>query len=838
MLVIAGTLTGVALIAGINIINTSVLASVRDTVLLIAGPADLEVTLGVGEVGFAEDTVDTVRTDPDVRVAVPLVRGTVALADRPGEVLQLFGADLVAEEDLQRYAVTAVTNRRELLRALESPRSILLTEVFARQQNLQVGDRVRFALPMGAEELVVQGLLRAEGLATAFGGRLAVMDLAAAQRWLGKDGRIDQIDVVLRDGADANVVERRLQATLPPTLTVAHPASRGLQYEGILASFQAMLTGLSMLCMVAGIFITYNTTSTGALHRAFVMARLRRLGATSGQVFRLFMIEALILGIIGTAIGVAAGMLLARLLTGMVTESMGVIFQLRFPTNAGTADPRQLALIAVVGVGATLFASWFAARRVAAMDPLQVMRVTTSDPEAPRSMWSLIAWPIVLIIVSAAALVAEKHFQSIAWGNFGATLWNASIIVISIPLVRALAPLCSAFLERVFGAAGQIAATSVFRTTTRTGVTVAAIALVLTVGITISSLVTSCRDSLRRYFAGFLAGDLTVSAVSTEGGWLETPLPGRIAEELRAIAGVRNVELGRVISGQPYHGQRIGLLGLSDTAFEPSRYPAGWFQEGDPATAAEALRRGAGAMVSVSLSDRARLHLGDAIELDTPTGTLALPIVGVVTDYISDRGSVILNRRLLVERWLDPTVNRFTVFLEPAASLEDVRAAIGRTLGERFRVKILSLRELLAYHTQQIDRAFAFTDAIQLLVIIVTIAGILDLMLSSIAERRRQLAVWRLVGADDQAVLKAIVLESVTVAMLSIFLGAAVGLVTAWIWITINFRYLLGYYVDFRLATAAMAWYAALVLLMTIAAGYSAARRAIGQPVLEGIRYE
>ncbi len=117
-LVVGGTLVGVALIVGINIINTSILANLQRTLALIAGPADLEVTLGVGEIGFPENTIQTVTADPGVRDAVPLVHGTIALADSPREALQLFGADLTAEEALERYNVTTTTNRREALHAL------------------------------------------------------------------------------------------------------------------------------------------------------------------------------------------------------------------------------------------------------------------------------------------------------------------------------------------------------------------------------------------------------------------------------------------------------------------------------------------------------------------------------------------------------------------------------------------------------------------------------------------------------------------------------------------------------------------------------------------------
>lgn len=838
VLVIGGIATGVALITAIQIINTSVLDGFRHAIDAIAGPAALEVTLGVGEVGFAEAEVETVRADPEVVAAVPLVRGTISLADAPAETLQLFGADLTAEEDLERYPVTTATARRELLRVMEDPRSILLTRDFADRQDVAVGVRIALSTPTGVGEFTVRGLLEATGAAAALGGRLALMDLPAAQIVLGKEGRVDQIDVILRAGTDVAAVQRRLERALPKVLTVARPEQRGAQYESAFASYQALLTGLSTLCLVAGIFIVYNTTVTGTVHRAMVLAQLGLIGAEAGRLLRLLMVEALLLGALGTVAGLAAGVALARLLVGMVTESMGINFQLRFPVQALTLDPRTQYLIAGLGLVAALGASYLAARRVTRLAPLDVLRADLAFVVRQRPSRQFVVWWVVLVGLSALALMAEGAYRSVALGNLGSTLWNASAIVVAVPLVHALASMLSRLLPRLFRAEGRIVAESLFRSVVRTGVTVAAIALVVTVAILLSTLSLSFRRTMDDYVGKFLRADLVVSAVATEGGWLETPLAESVATELSAIPGVRAVEPGRVLLGQTYRGRRIGVLALSDGSFDPKRYPPGWYQEGDPEQAAEALRKGTGATISTTLSDRMDLHVGDRIELATPTGELSLPIVGVVPDYVSDFGSVLLNRKLLVERWGERTITRVMLYLEPGAALHTVKERVERQLGSRYRLKVLTLRQVLAYHAQMINRALAFMDAIQLLVAIVTVSGILDLLLSTIFERRRELAVWRLIGAGEGSVRRSVVIEAVTIGVLGTGLGIAVGLVTSLIWVRINFRYLLGYHLQFHFPVGATAWYALVVVLMSAVAGYGAARAATRESVLLGIRSE
>jgi putative ABC transport system permease protein len=436
------------------------------------------------------------------------------------------------------------------------------------------------------------------------------------------------------------------------------------------------------------------------------------------------------------------------------------------------------------------------------------------------------------------ALVAEVRLKSIAWGNLGSTLWFASTIAIAIPLVQQLARRLSASLPRVFGSEGRVAAESLFRAVTRTGLTVGAVALVLSIGITVTSVALSFRTSVDSYFrtGPYRQGDLVVSAVATEGGWLEVPIPEAVGEEIRGLPGVAGVELFRGMFGQMYRGARILVFGADEGAGD--RYPAEWYREGDPKSAAPALDAGQGCLVSTNLADRFDLHAGQTLELTSPTGIVRLPIVGIVQDFSSDRGAVAMNRRVFTDRWQDSRITRVFVTLDGSASPETVRARITERLGSRYRLKMLSMPEVLAFQEGMIDRAFAFTDAIHLLVAIVIVAGILDLLLSSVLERRRELAVWRLIGADDARVRRSVMLESATIGALGAALGVAVGIVTAAIWVGVNFRYLLGYYLDMHFALGTTAAYIALVMAMTVITGYAAARRATAESILDGIRSE
>ena len=844
LLVIGGVAIGVALIAAINVINTTVLTNFQRTLESIAGPAELEVLFGTGEIGFAETVLDTVRTHPDVQVAIPVVRGAVRRAGDAGEALQLLGVDLTDEDALRRYRVALTTDRTEWLEWLNDPRAIALTRDFVAAHALGIGKTVELVTPHGKQRFTIRGILEPDGLARAFGSELAVMDLPAAQRLLAKQGRLDQIEIVLRDGSQVAAAQQRLQAVVPPSLTVQPPLQRGAQYEQILRSFQTMLLSVSLLCLVAGTYIIYNTTSTAAVHRAFVMGNLRLIGADARQLFSLLIAESLLLGALGSTLGLGAGILLARALTNVVSRSMGIVFQLDFAADRMSVDPWHLAAIALLGVLTAPLASYVPARRLAARDPLAVVRPDVHDAPDPVPARRLVALWIALLVVCGAAFCFEVERQSIAWGNFGSTLWFASSIVIAVPLVSACSGLLSRLLSRISPAAGRMAAESLFRSPTRTGVTAAAITLVLTVAIGLATLTQSLRQSASKYYqdGGYLLGDVVVSAATTEGGWLETPLPESLAGEISGLPGVRSVETARALPGFTYRHERgldrVTLLGLSDGLLADTHYGAWWYVEGQAESAARALQAGAGVNVSVAFADRFRKHVGDRLDLDTPSGRVTLPIVGVVRDYMSDRGTITVNRRLLADDWNDRAVNRFSVFLAAGARAEDVQERIKALLGSRYLLKVLLPAGMVRYHVDKIDQAFAFTDAIQLLIAVVTVAGIFDLLVAAIWERRRELALWRVIGADDSILQRAIIAESATIGGFGVTLGIIVGILTAFIWIRVHFRYLFGFYLEYAFDSRAMATDVLMIVAMTMLAGWIAARYAIGLSVLDGIQVE
>ncbi len=836
-LMIGGIAVGVALIAALGIINASVLSNFRLSLERAAGKAALQVALGTGEVGFDEATIAIVAADPDVQHAFGVSRGSLVATDVSGEVLQLFGIDLTSEA-IDSYDVHAVGDDEiDELEMLNDPTSVLLAEDYARRHHVAVGDRVRFATPTGIQALHVRGLLRPEGMATVFGGNLAVMDLPAAQRLLGKDGRVDQVDVLLRSDRRADAVRERLEDALPASLSVERPAFRGERFERAISAFQAMLDGLSLLCLLAGIFIVYNTAATAVTQRARDLAILIAVGADRPSIFRLVVMEAVILGFVASILGIGIGYGLAHVLLQLVAQSMGVVYQARFTVESFTLTGGQIAWYLGLGVVSSFAAAVVPARKASRLDPLDLMRADFRERlaiTAPNAR--LLSIGAGLIFVSLIAVYVENQTRSIVWGNLGASLWYVAAVVVSIPLMSAVSWLLRRWLPSMRGFEGRIAVEGLTRSPGRTGVTTAVIALSLTVALAVSSIALSFRESERNWF--ILMGDLVVSSVATEGGWLEMPLSPEVGEELRLTPGVGAIETYRVLQGQEFRDARIAIVAVSG-GFIDTRQFRRQVVSGDADDAIRATQDGQSVIVSDNLADRFGLNVGDVVDVPTPAGPVAFSIAGVVSaDYSGDQGSIVMSRDRFAALWGDPRVSHFNVFVQPGASLEDTRAAIVQALGTRYLVKVLTVPQTLAYHQGMVDRAFVFTYAIQLLVVAVTLAGIFDLLTTQIIERRQEIGIFRAVGADEHQVARAIRLEALVIGVAGAVLGSLLAVGTSLLWVRVNFRILIGYILEYHFPLLTALWCVLLAGGVAIMAGQLAARRALKQPVLDSLRYE
>ncbi len=831
----AGVACGVALVVAIRVINASTLASFTGAIEDLAGTAALQVR---GPGPFPEEVAERLRAIPGVDHAVPIVTTTFFGVEPPlaGEALSVFAADVTDGHAIRTLHLVKAGEHvvEDPLGFLVDPRSVIVTDALAARLGIGSGATLRLRTRRGIETFTVRGVLPPGGVGRAFGGNLILMDVAGAQLVLGQDGLVDEVDVTLRPGVRVEDVAAHVDAALPAGLEAMRPARRGEEIERYLRSFQTLLSGLSGLAILSAIFVVGSAVATAVAARRRELGILRCVGAERRQVAALVLGEALGTGIVGAAAGLPLGIVLARLLLGTVSESTELIFSMTVFTARLELSPWSLAVGAAIGIGAALAAAWLPAREAALVSPLVAVR--TAEAEQAVRRWRPRGTILAAVALTAGGLWAETRFASPWCGNLAALAADFALVLAFMRFTGPAAALLLRPAREALGFAGRLAVDRLVRIPDQLALAAAVLALGLGLMMTAATVARSFEQSMLDFIRRQVRADLVVASTATTG-WIEAPLDEAVGERLAAVPGVARVERVR-LAEHTFRGARISIDSLDASAFAPEREADFSFAAGDPRAALAAVRAGTGALVSRNLARELDLRPGSTLRLDTPAGPLEVPVVGVVVDYVSPRGSVVLARPTYERWWRDPTVNRFHVTLAPGASVEAVRHAIATDVGAEQGLKVLTQRELYAYHQDAVRRAFRLTDALEILPLVVAALGLAEALLAVSLDRRREFALLRAAGATRAQVARAVVGESAGVGILGLAGGLGIGLVLSLLWVRVNFTYQLGWEIDFHFAAGSVPAAAAAALLVSVPAGLLPAWRVARLPVLEALRAE
>jgi putative ABC transport system permease protein len=829
-----GVACGVALVVAIQAINTTTLGTFTEAIEDLAGAAALQIR---GESPFDEALAERIRALPGVDHAVPILTDTFFAVDPPaaGEALAVYAADVSDGHAVKTLRLVRSGEQvvDDPLGFLVDPTSVVVTDVFAARTGLRLGSGIRLRTPVGIRTFTVRGILAPGGVGRAYGGNLLLMDVIGAQVVLGRDRRIDQIDVTLDRGTSVDAVLPRIAAVLPPGLEVLPPARRGEQIERYLRSYRTLLSGISALALLAAAFVAGSAIATAIAARRRELGLVRCVGARRAQVERWVVGEAALAGAAGTLVGIPGGLALARLLLDRATESTALVFSVQTFTRGLDVTPVTIGLGMVAGLAAATTASLVPARNAARTSPTAAVREptgVTASPWPPRSLVLLAA------AVALAAVGAEVGWDSAWSGNVAALAVDVMLIGAfmrgAVHLARALAAPLGAHL----GVAGRLAADRLSRLPNALALAAAVLALGLGLMVMAGTLTRSFERSVLDFIRHQVRADLVVAS-TTRTGWIETPLDGALAATLAALPGVVRVERVRLAEAR-YRGDRISIDSLDAEAYAADRVEDFVFAAGDPAAALAAVREERGVLVSRNFARRFDATVGTMLEVASPRGTLRLPVVGVVVDYVSPRGSIVMARPTYERWWQDRRANRFHLWLAPGATVERVRAAIAAGPGEALGLKVLTQRELYAYHQDAVHRAFRFTRALEVLPLLVAGLGLAEALLAAALDRRRELACLRASGATRRQVATAVVAEAAGIGTLGWVGGVAMGALLSLLWVCVNFAVQIGWELDFHFATQSLLTAAVAALAVSVPASLLPARRAARLPIVEALRTE
>jgi putative ABC transport system permease protein len=833
LITIVGIALGIGVVVAIQLTNVSSIRGFEAAVATMAGQTSLEI-VGTG-IGFDETRFGRLTWLRQYGELSPVIEGDVLAEtgqERPAR-LRVLGVDMLRERPFRVYRLTNPEPRSDLpsnlLSLLLDPLSVVLTEKFARRHGIAVGSRIEITAGDVAQPFVVRGLLRDEGPARLLDGSLALMDIAAAQVLLGRLGYIDRVDLRLHPDVVPEEAEAAIAARLPPGLLVRQPQDRGIQAQQMLQAFHANLTALSYIALLVGLFLVFNTISVSVIARREEIGALRAIGVTRAQVLGLFLGEAGILAVAGCALGLALGQVMANGAVRLTSTAVEVLF-----VAAAAAPPRldawQVGLAFAVGVPLALAAAAVPAREASRVSPMEAIRGADRIETRYRLGWRHVVVPAGLF---GAALVQawQEPVGRLPLFGYGAALAVVFGAAFLVPLVLfGAGRLVRRWVARFFRVEAWLANASLAGAIPRLSISVAALAVSLSLTVAIAIMVSSFRETVIYWVDQTFRAGLYVAPEARGSANRQAALSPEVAARVTSHPAVRAVdELRR--TEIPYDGLPVTVMS-GDLRMFQSRARL-LFKTGGPDALREAAERDL-ALVSESFALKHRKAPGDRVRIPTPTGDASLEIGAVYYDYSSDRGIILLDRSAYGRLFGAQQPSGLSVYLDPQADPDDVRAEILTSLEDRHRVQVRTNPALRTEILRIFDSTFAITYALEVVAIAVAILGVMGTLLTLILERRRELALLQLVGADRRQIRRMVMIEAALLGGVSQTVGLAVGIGLSLVLIYVINVQSFGWTIQFHLPAAFLLQSSGLVVLTTAVSGLYPARLASAiQPVHE-----
>ncbi|MCP3964034.1 MAG: ABC transporter permease [bacterium] len=739
---VLGVAVAVAVVVGIDLANSSARRAFDLSVEGVAGRATHEIV--GGPAGLDEALYARLRTDLGLRDSTPIIEAVVSSADS-SRTFQLLGIDIFVDQTLRSF--TPSYSRAGTATAfLTRPGTTYLGESLAAELGLGAGDRLSIRAEGGTHSLEILGLLSpgdADDLARQALRDLLIVDLATAQELLALQGRLTRIDVVLPDGSRH---EEELRHTLPPGAELARKSARAGALDQMTRAFRLNLTALSLLALVVGMFLIYNTLTFSVVQRRPLLGTLRALGVTRRQVFGLVIAEAALVGLVGTALGLAGGILLAEGLLRLVVRTINDLY---FALSVSSVEIPWIGLAkgAALGVGGTVLAALRPAREATTATPRAVLTRSALEGQALRGLPRTAGAGVVLILAAGLLLALPTKSLLVSFGAlFLFVLGFAALVpAATLAATRAL----QAPMRRLFGVLGAMAVRGVATTLSRTGVAIAALVIAVSVTIGVGVMVASFRSTLIGWLGTTLAADIYVAPADPRSRGGATALDREVLEQIESAPEVAFATTYRRVRVR----SSLGPVDLGALRAERPAFDAFDFARGRPEEVWRKFQAGA-MIVSEPLAYHHDLDLGSTVELVTDRGRRSFEIAGIYYDYGSDRGVVTLGRETYDRFWSDREIFSIGIFLKDPESTdrEEQLASLRALVGERENVRWIANRELREASLEIFDRTFVITDVLRLLAVSVAFIGVLSALMALQLERGRELGVLRANGLTPRQV--------------------------------------------------------------------------------------
>ncbi len=774
---------------------------------------------------FDQSLLPKVRRLPDVQEAVGGVGGEAHLIGENGKVIVFGGAPNLG------FSVDPTTpdlNSLSLVKgSWPGPNELVVDTATEGKKHLKVGQTIGVQANGPVMQMHISGFVKFGGVGSLGGTTLAGFQLATAQRLFGKEGQLDQIRAKAKAGVTAQQLTNEIRQILPPGTQVrtgeAQAREDAKDTESFLNFLQDFLLAFGGIALFVGSFVIANSLSITIAQRTRELATLRTLGASRRQVMGAIVVEALVMGVLSSVVGILAGLGLG---VGLFKLFDALGFTL--PNNGLVLHTRTVVVALLVGILVTLAASLRPAFRATRVAPIAAVREGATLPESRFARFRTVGSLVLGVLGFALLLVSLfKHglgtTQVLLYMGLGTLLVFFGVSLLATRIARPLAWTLGWPATRVGGVAGTLARDNARRNPHRTASTASA----LMIGLTLVTLVAMIAAGITTSFRSAV-DNLWISgyAITAENNFSPIPISaGKAAAKTPGVISYANVRggdglvLGKVIQVTAVNPQSTSIFNLK------------WVHGSNQLLA----HLGAhGAFVDKDYAEKHALRVGTPLTLTAPSGkTLAIEVDGVFDPPTggSPFGRVTISNNAF-DRIYDQPQNIYSFVRMQGGESDANKAALEKQLAGFPNAKVQTKKEFIDNQIAGLTAVLNVLYVLLALSVVVSLFGIVNTLVLTVFERTRELGMLRAVGMTRRQVRRMIRHESVITALIGGALGIALGIVLGTLLVVrIDF-------IVFSIPVGQLIVFAVATVLVGIVAAIFPARRAARLNVLQALQYE
>ena len=776
LLSILGVALGVAMVISIDLSNSSAQRAFSLSAEALTGKTTHQIQ-GSGD--FLSDQVyRDLRLTTGYRNSAPVIDGygTLQGLDR---TFQILGVDPIAEGPFRDFS--SQDGGIDLAKFITGQPTAVISESVLADLAKNIGDSLQVSVGGRLFDLLVVGAIATDDKRSQQAlENVLLIDINTAQQLFGMASQLSRIDLIIPNENEESIIAS-LSAGLPVGTRLVSASSRTDTLSQMTRAFELNLQALSLLALLVGMFLIYNTMTFSVVQRLSLIGRLRALGVTKSEILSMILKEAVIIGLIGTILGITAGIGLAQFLLGLVTQSINDLYFV-LSVQELTIEIALILKAIILGLGATLLAAFWPAREASEAEVSTVLRRSSSESRLVQRLPIISLIGLIIGLVGGGILLLPN-------GGIIAGYSSLLFVIIGFSLfIPALMVGLAAVIRPIFGALGgligKMSVRGVVTELSRTSVAVAALVVAVAASVGVGVMVDSFRVTVVSWLESQLQADIYVQPPSVVARKADAQLQTELVQLLKETEGVESVHT--VFSEDVMTTFGSSNLVTTSLGVNASKsYQTKEIQDGFW----EQFAQEKVIMISEAYAYRFGIGINDSLGIMTDKGMQYFPIRAIYFDYASDIGTVTMNRSLYDRYFDNRAISGLALY---ANDQTEVNVLVDRLRNRAAGVQDVFIRSNKGLREASIeifDRTFTVTVVLRLLAVMVAFVGILSSLMALQLERAREHAVLRANGMTPGQLWNYVITQTGVMGVIAGVLSIPLGLLISYVLVyVINLR--------------------------------------------------